>query len=138
VRTHRITASLVALVGTGGALWLVRDRLMVVALLALGCAGLLIIGLRTRPAPAVGILQVDDLGRVFWNGTAMQIARWQRSERSVWIRLCDQKEDAGREPNAAVGQLDVTAAATACSPESWAALQRWLTWLERGSHASEA
>lgn len=117
------------------ALWMVRERPLVAAGLALACGALFLIGLRMRRAPAVGLLQVDDLGRVFWSGTEMRVERWQRAERSVWIQLSEPARTPADEQLPAARQVHLTASSHACTAETWAALQRWLVWLERGGTA---
>ncbi len=122
-----------ALLATAWALWLVRDRPAVAVTLVLVCAVVLVMGLRKKPQAAVGTLQVDDLGRVFWNGAVMRARQWQRAERSVWIRLEPDFNGAAASVQRSSAPVDVFAAASMTTSEDWAALQRWLVWLERGS-----
>jgi hypothetical protein len=93
----------------------------------------LVLGLRKKPQAAVGTLQVDDLGRVFWNGSSMQPRQWHRTERSVWIRLEPDANLALADGERSTLTAEVFAAASTMAAEDWAALQRWLVWLERDS-----
>ncbi|MBU6190302.1 MAG: hypothetical protein KGR68_13375 [Betaproteobacteria bacterium] len=141
---------MVAVLSSGWALWLMRDRPALALALGLLCVAVLVIGLRRRPFATVGFMQVDDLGRVFWRpgrvdqafhdapstaaagikGTLMLPAQWHRAERSVWIRL---EPDHSQATSSASGTpLDLRISASDASAEEWAALQRWLLWLERG------
>lgn len=127
-----------------------RDRPALAVALGLLCVAVLVIGLRRRHFAPVGFMQVDDLGRVFWRpgrderaldnvpstdaaairGALMLPARWHRAERSVWIRL---EADHSQSSSPATGMpLNLRISASDASAEEWAALQRWLLWLERG------
>ena len=131
------------------ALWLMQDRPTLAVALGIVCAAVLVVGLSKRhPAPA-GLMQVDDLGRVFWRsipvdrarggdpsaeqggrGDLMVPSKWHRAERSVWIRL--EADGSSVFPENKAMLLDLRIAASGASAEDWAALQRWLVWLERG------
>lgn len=138
------------LIGASGwAIWLTRDRPALALALGFVCASALVIALRRSTAAPVGELRVDDHGRVFWGlqpriasmretspdksspqGWAMVPVTWQRAERSVWIRL--QPDTKVAATSGAPRALDLRLAASGASPDDWAALQRWMIWMERG------
>ncbi len=109
-----------------------RDRALLAFGLALVCTVVLVVGLRRKPVAAVGTLQVDDLGRPFWNGSAARLTQWQRQERSVWIQLAPERSESGASAPARERLINLTLSAADTSSDAWAALHRWLVWLERG------
>ena len=131
------------------ALWLTTDRPALALALGLFSVVALLIALRRSAAAPVGELRIDDHGHVFWRrqiGNAftretspdewspqwwlMVPVRWQRAEGSVWIQLqTDARADA---PSGTPLALDLRLAASGASPDDWAALQRWMIWMERG------
>jgi len=146
---HRAAVTVVAVLASGWALWLMRDRPALSAALGLFCVALLLIGLRKPAAHAIGTLQVDDLGRPFWRSSpstsasassaadlnepsvrGMVVSQWQRTDGSAWLRLLP--EAAESQSGAQTMRIDLAVRSSDTSPEIWAALQRWLVWLERG------
>jgi len=145
----RMTVAAAAVLASGWALWLMRDRPALAAALGLFCLALLFIGLRRPAASIAGVLQVDDLGRPFWCAShaaskhspftanldrsgvrGVVISKWQRSERSAWLRLLP--EPSQSQSASPSERIDLAVYSSDTSPEAWAALQRWLVWLERG------
>ncbi len=131
---HRVLATTAALLGIGLSAWLARDAGSPV-LIALA-SGLALLGwlARRRPVAVQGVLSVDDQGRPCWRsddsagpstGAAQPctVLAWRKSSGSVWIRL---SVDSRASVDLFVRQADPQA------DEHWAALQRWLLWLERG------
>lgn len=153
-------ASLVVL-ASGWSVWLAWDQPALSAFSALGGFVGLLLALRRGKQAAWGTLRVDAQGHAFWRDAraapaphpAVDIAahhtsgaveqpvtvpRWHRSEHSVWIRIDRSRLGApgsvGNE-NAPRGSLsaDLSINSQQVSPGQWAALQRWLLWMERGA-----
>jgi hypothetical protein len=146
-----MAVTVVAILSSGWALWLMSDRPALALALGLLCLAVLLIGLSRRQSVPVGFMQVDDLGRVFWRpghgddpahsaesaavglagkGDLMVPAKWHRAERSVWIRL--EVDSLKSSPANKSLPLDLRIQASGTSADDWAALQRWLVWMERG------
>jgi hypothetical protein len=146
-----VSVTVVAILSSGWALWLMSDRPALALALGIVCVAVLLIGLSRRQSAPVGFMQVDDLGRVFWRparddedakhaqpantglagkGDLMVPAKWHRAERSVWIRL--ETDSSTSSPASRSIPLDLRIQASGTSADNWAALQRWLVWMERG------
>jgi hypothetical protein len=140
-----------AVLSSGWALWLMSDRPALALALGLLCVAVILIGMTRRHSAPAGVMQVDDLGRVFWQarqndgrahgdepsaaglarkGEPMVPSKWHRAEGSVWIRLESDRVESS--PANKSNPIDLKVQASGTSADDWAALQRWLVWMERG------